>query len=191
MWSRQWTPSVSCFHNTVITVLKAEHWHKQPGARHATVSFRETQRGGCPYKPGGSAAAARYFRWLHKEEGLMSMKWSICSQLAIRNRCFHVTWKFKSFSCYMRIENKSFRPVANLFLCIMPAPYNSLVLITKHWLPRAYIIRTAISDLKVSKPTDLTQRSCSTSSPLFYLRNKPTLHSYWDEVMQLVREEQG
>lgn len=156
MWSRQWTLSVSCFHNTVITVLKAEHWHKQPGARHATISLGKHKVDACPYKQGGSATAARYFRWLHKQEGLMSMKRSICSQPAIRNRHFRVTWKFKSFSCHMQIESKSFRPVATLFLCIMPASYNSLVLVTEHRLPTAYIIRTAISDLKVSKPTDLT-----------------------------------
>lgn len=51
----------------------------------------------------------------------MSMKRSICSQLAIKNTYFHVTLKFKSFSCYMQTESKSFRPVANLFLCIKPA----------------------------------------------------------------------
>jgi len=64
----------------------------------------------------------------------------------------------------MQIENKSFRPVTSFFLCVKPASYNPLILTSKHWLqtatirwsPVAYITRAAVSDLNISKPTDLT-----------------------------------
>lgn len=31
--------NVSCFHTVVITALKAEHWHKPPGARHSSAEL--------------------------------------------------------------------------------------------------------------------------------------------------------
>lgn len=110
---------------------------------------------------GCSATSERYFRSVHKPEGLMSMKQLAGSQLANRNTHFHVinTWKFKRSHfhviCKLKISlldcSKLLSPHKACSLQLILIPKYSFQTGTIQWSPIAYIIKITVSDLKISK----------------------------------------